>query len=313
MKPRPSNEARARRSRGIALIAVLWVVLLLAVIAGSLTMLTRTEIGLSRNLVLSAKAEALAEGGVYLAIGELLTPASSPQDGNREWQVETAAGRLDISFADVTGRIDINIAPPELIAGLFRAAGTEADVAEALADRIADWRDADDTSRPNGGEQSDYTGYELPVRVGNGPFLTADEIMRVPGMTRELWAHVGDAVTVHSRRPGLNPVYASRLALLTLPGMDAAVADAILAARSESDNNPSGQGGRIADIANLIPPEAHRYLAGGSSNIYAVRARAELPEGAIYILEAVIEPSPANDPPWRTHEWRPGNGEYGTR
>jgi len=118
VKPRPSNEALARRSRGIALIAVLWVVLLLAVIAGSLTMLTRTEIGLSRNLVLSAKAEALAEGGVYLAIGELLTPASSPQDGNRKWQVETDAGHLDISYVDVTGRIDLNIAPPELIAGL---------------------------------------------------------------------------------------------------------------------------------------------------------------------------------------------------
>ena len=64
----------SRSRRGVALIAVLWVVLLLSVIAGSLAMLTRTELGLSRNLVLSAKAEALAEGGIHLAINELLVP-----------------------------------------------------------------------------------------------------------------------------------------------------------------------------------------------------------------------------------------------
>jgi hypothetical protein len=45
-------------------------------------------------------------------------------------------------------------------------------------------------------------------------------------------------------------------------------------------------------IANLIPPEVRRYLTGGSSNIYAIRARAELSEGAVYILEAVIELTP---------------------
>lgn len=307
MKPQPSNEARAHRSRGVALIAVLWVVLLLAVIAGSLTMLTRTELDLSRNLMLSAQAEALAEGGIHLAIAELLYPVSASQGRKREWRVETEAGRLDISVADVTGKVDLNTAPPELVAGLFKAAGADAELAETLADRIADWRDADETSRASGGEQSDYAGYEPQPWVGDGSFLTADEITRIPGMTTELWILVADAVTVHSRRPGVNPLYASRLALLALPGMDAAAADEILALRGESSSDPTGQSLRTAEIVSLVPPEARRYLAGGSSNIYAVRARAELPEGAVYILEAVIEPTPANDPPWRTHEWRPGS------
>lgn len=309
MKPRPSNKARMRRSRGVALIAVLWVVLLLAVIAGSLTMLTRTELGLSRNLLLSARAEALAEGGVHLAIAELLYPASTVRRGSSEWQVETEAGRLDISLADVTGRVDLNTAPPELIAGLFEAAGAGAELAEILADRIADWRDADDTSRANGGEQSDYTGYDPPPRVGNAPFLTADEILRIPGMTIDLWTLIADAVTVHSRRPGVNPVYAPKLVLLALPGMDPEAADEIMAARSESAANATGQQVGIAETVNRIPSEARRYLAGGSSNIYVVRVRAELPEGAVYILEAVIEPTPANEPPWRTHEWRPGSAD----
>ena len=300
----------SRSSRGVALIAVLWVVLLLSVIAGSVAMLTRTELGLSRNLVLSAKAEALAEGGIHLAINELLAPGAAARalaDG-RVWRVELEAGHVDVSIADVTGRIDLNTAPPALIAGLFHAAGAEPELAETLADRIADWRDADETPRADGGEQADYAGYEPPVRVANGPFLSADEIMRVPGMTADLWARIANAVTVHSRRPGVNPLYASRMALLALPGMDAAAADTILAARSEAAADPAVRPAlRIAEIAGLVPAEARRYLTGGPSNIYAVRARAELPEGAVYILEAVIEPAPANDPPWRAHEWRPGN------
>ena len=298
-----------RSSRGVALIAVLWVVMLLSVIAGSLMMLTRTELGLARNLMLSAKAEALAEGGIHLAINELLAPAGAKRartDGGI-WRVELETSLIDISIADVTGRVDLNAAPPELIAGLFRASGAEPELADIMADRIIDWRDADENPRPNGGEQSDYAGYDPPVRVGNGPFLSADEIMRVPGMTRDLWARIADAVTVHSRRPGVNPLYASKTALLALPGMDSTAADDIIAARGEAAANSTNRpASRLPAIISQVPAEARRHLTGGPSNIYAVRARAELPEGAVYILEAIIEPTPANDPPWRTHEWRPG-------
>jgi general secretion pathway protein K len=276
--PRPDRSGHApRSSRGVALIAVLWVVLLLSVIAGSVAMLTRTELGLSRNLVLSAKAEALAEGGIHLAINALLAPdgeAKAHADG-RVWRVELEAGHVDVSVTDVTGRIDLNAAPPELITGLFHAAGAEPELAEILSDRIADWRDADETPRAEGGEQADYTGYEPPLRVANGPFLSADEIMRVPGMTADLWARVADAVTVHSRRPGVNPLYASKTALLALPGMDAAAADSILAARSEAASDPAVRPARrIAEIAGLVPPGARRYLTGGPSKISRPRRTA---------------------------------------
>lgn len=305
---RPHRPGRIpRSSRGVALIAVLWVVLLLSVIAGSLLMLTRTELGLSRNLVLSARAEALAEGGIHLAIYELLTPGSTirTQAGGSQWQVEMEAGLLDISVADVTGRIDLNAAPPAMLAGLLTAAGLDLAEAEALADRIADWRDPDDNVRPNGAEQADYAGYQPPIRVGNGPFLSADEILRIPGVTAQLWEGIADAVTVYSRRPGINPMHAPKAALRALPGVDDATADAIIATRSETDPDGSQQRA-VAEIAGMLPAEARRYLTGGPSTIYAIRARAELPEGAIYILEAIIEMTPAGDPPWLVHEWRAG-------
>lgn len=309
MKPRSSDPASGRGPRGVALIAVLWVVLLLAMIAGSLTMLTRTEIGLSRNLVIAAKAEALAEGGIQLAAARLLSATATGQPIG-SWQADLEGGHVEFTIVDVSGRIDLNAAQPELIAGLFRAAGA-GDMADRLADRIVDWRDTDEDPGPNGAEQADYGDLDPPIRVGNSPFLTTDEILRIPGITMELWELVADAVTVHSRRPGINPIFAPKLALLALPGMDDDTADEIIAARTESasgDDAPA-QRQRIAEILQFMPQEARRYLAGGSSNVYAVRARAVVPEGAVHVLEAVIEPAPGNKPPWRVHEWRPGTAE----
>jgi general secretion pathway protein K len=314
VKSRRSDLMYGGRSRGVALIAVLWVVLLLAIIAGSLTMLTRTELGLSRNLVLSARAEALAEGGIHLAAARLLSPGNTGP-GIASWQLEMDGGLVQVTSADVAGRVDLNVAQPELIAGLLRAAGA-GDMADSLADRIVDWRDTDDEPRPDGAEQADYAAFDPPVRVGNGPFLTADEILRIPGITMELWNRIADAVTVHSRRPGVNPLYAPKLALLALPGVDEAAADELIAARTQmdidaaKDDKPATQRQRISQTLQFLPQEARRFLAGGSSNVYSIRARAQLAEGAVYIIEAVIELVPGNDPPWRAHEWRPGTVGY---
>ena len=312
MKPRRSNRLPVDGARGVALIAVLWVVLLLAMIAGSLTMLTRTELGLSRNLVLSARAEALAEGGIHLAAARLLSPADSGPQGILTWQVQMDEDLIEIAAADIGGRVDLNVAQPELIAGLLRAAGA-GDMADSLADRIVDWRDKDDEPRPNGAEQADYAGIDPPVRVGNAPFLTADEILRIPGITMDLWERIAGAVTVHSRRPGINPLYAPKLALLALPGMDEAAADELIAARGQmiidagTDDKPATQRQRISETLQFLPQEARRHLAGGMSNVYVIRARARLTEGAVYAIEAVIELAPGNDPPWLTHEWRPAS------
>lgn len=64
------------RQRGIALIAVLWTVLLLALIATNFLTQTRTDARITRNLIDNAGAEALADAGVYRAIVALLASAT---------------------------------------------------------------------------------------------------------------------------------------------------------------------------------------------------------------------------------------------
>ena len=74
---RPSLGTRGvwmRGQRGLALVTVLWVLVLLSLIAASSTKTTRTEINVTRNIIDNAKAEALADAGVYQAIYALLYP-----------------------------------------------------------------------------------------------------------------------------------------------------------------------------------------------------------------------------------------------
>lgn len=306
----PDRKPVARTGgRGIALIAVLWLVLLLSVIAGSLLMLTRTELGLSRNLVLSAQARALAEGGVHIAAQAMLDtdPAARWIADGRSYGVQVETGNIEIAVQDVSGLIDLNAAAPELLAGLFQAVGVAEDEAVVLADRLADWRDPDDDRRPNGAEAGDYDTDGLEIRVGNALFLTPDEIQRVPGITTALWNRVAPVVTIYSRRPGINPSTAPRLAMIAIPGIDETIADEIIVAREETVNDPTlGPSVGAVNLASLIPASARRYTTGGKTNVFVIRSRATLTGGGEYAQQAVIELALRSTPPWRIHAWRPG-------
>jgi general secretion pathway protein K len=306
-----SHTVPAGRSRGVALIAVLWLGMLLAVIAGSLLTTTRSELRLARNLLDSARADALAEGGIYLAIPHLLdrdVATRWPVDGTVH-VVELETGRLEVAARDAAGRVDLNAAPPELLAGaappellagLFRAAGVETDAADILAARIADWRDRDDNVSPDGAEQADYDAGGFSVRVGNAPFATPGEILRIPGIDMALFAEIEGAVTVWSRQRGIDPTAAPRLALLALPGMSETAADSLIAARAEGDPDPRG-----TRLLPFIPDEARRWIARGGGRVVYLTAQAETPEGGIFRREAVIELRPTATPPYVTHAWRP--------
>ncbi len=66
LKTRAARYGGPGGRRGLALVAVLWVVMLLALVAASFMATTRTEIDLTRNLIEGAKAEALADAGVLM-------------------------------------------------------------------------------------------------------------------------------------------------------------------------------------------------------------------------------------------------------
>ena len=272
-----------KHQHGIALVLVLWATTLLTVIAASFAFSMRTDTLLAQNLAASARAQALADAGVQRALYEMFKPIADLQrwkgDGvPHQW--EFGGGKLSIMVLDVSGKIDLNSASDDLLKGLLKSVGLTDEESIVLLDAIVDWRDGDDLPRPKGAEVAEYKAAGLKYRPSNAPFETVNELQRVLGMTPDLYANLADALTVDSHQAGINAAIAPRKVLLALPGATVALVDAYLIARQE------------ALVKNLPPPPfapAAAAVAGDDGSVYSVRAEAALPDGTVFIREAVVK------------------------
>lgn len=296
----PHRKWQRRRQRGIALVAVLWGVVLLAVIAGSFTVTARTDSRLVRNLVENAKAESLAEAGIHLALLRLLDARDTQSwraDGSPQ-MVSFDGTRLTLAIQDEGGKIDLNRAPDALLKGLIRSVGVDEERSSALVDAIADWRDGDDFRRLNGAEEADYHAAGLAYGPKNSSFQIVEELEQVMGMTPGLYEKVAPSLTVHSRRPGVDPETAPREVLDALPGVLAADVEALLAARAFA-----AEGGPVV-ARSLTGVES--FMSRSRKRIYSLRAEVRTASGAVFVREAVVQLTRAPRSPYRFLAWTRG-------
>jgi general secretion pathway protein K len=296
-----TNQPRKRR-RGVALVTVLWVLALLALIAASFATNTRIEVNLARNLVENAKAEALAEAGVYQAIVGLMA-----EGGVEPWRVDGtvyawrfATGEVRVAIRDEGGKIDLNTGRDDILRGLFRAIDLDLQESNALADAILDFRDADDLRHVSGAEDSDYEAAELEHDAKDGPFEMVEDLQQVYGMTREIYEQIASSLTVYSRKPAPDQKIASPLVLEAISGRDSTVED-------EDAGDDGLQPGEV-------PPEeitdTPSVLQLGDSNarsgvsVYTIHAEGRMPSRAIFALEAVVRLGVAADEPYQFYAWR---------
>lgn len=318
------DAATRGRQRGIALIAVLWIVVLLSIVAASFMTETRTDTRLARNLIDITEAEALADAGVLCAInakmrslidqdfddfeddlGEPVVPVS--QAGTCELSELSGDGTLDrfgfaggevwISVQDDGGKIDLNIAPEALLRGLFLVNGLDQDQADAMVAAIADFVDDDHLAKLNGAEDGDYASAGLAWGAKDAPFESVAELQQVMGMTAALYERVAPVLTVRSGRPGIDPETASREALMALPNVSETAVDALIEARVSVDGDgllPELSG---ADDDILIP---------SSGRFFTILAEAHTASGAIFVREAAVEILGSLQRPFITHGWQRG-------
>lgn len=266
--------------RGLALVMVLWVVMLLSIMAGSFVYTTRTETTLISHAVDRARALAAVEAGMIYATYRQLKPIPEqpwPADGRvRNWQFGDA--EIAITLRDASGKIDLNHADRALFKGLLtNVGGLDDGDAEALLDKIEDFRDPDDLRRPQGAERADYQAAGRPGPK-NAPFESVDELQQVLDMNAQLYEGIADALTVHSYQAGINPEAAPAKVLYALPGIDSATVDDYLEQRRLS---------RERDEPPPPFPEAGAFQVG-PSGVYHVAARVLTEGGALVQAEAVL-------------------------
>jgi general secretion pathway protein K len=288
-------------TRGIALISVLWIAGLLAVMAAAFVSTSRTEARLARNQLENAKAQALADAGVQRAVLGLLE-----LDAERVWRADgriygfaLGEGEVRVSIRDEDGKIDLNEGPLELLAGLFIALDLEPDAAQALAERIVDFRDPDHDVLPLGAEDAAYLDAGLADGAADRPFVDEAELVRVLGMSKELYRRIRPHVTVHAAADGVDPTRATRAVLEALPGITPAVVERLLAA--DPDDDP------LAAIDDdVVLAQIDRYWLPSREAVFTVRAEAWTPGGGRFVREAVIELDGGPERPFLVHAWRQG-------
>lgn len=272
--------------RGIALVAVLWVLVLLATLVLGFVVEARTGLRIVHNDSETAEARAIADAGVTLAILGVFDPTPRSQwrgDGSVH-ALRYAGGTIQARVEDEDGKLDANMAPVTTLRSLFQTLGA------VDPDRIAAAIDARRRAVRAAADPS-VTGRPPPPA-----FTVLDDLRGLPGMTSELYQRLPDFVTVYSGQGSADPQTAPAEVLMSLPEVSPAQVQAYLAARVQPNGAPALQTGQ-------------QLLASSALRVFTIVSQARTPHGTTFTRRAVVTLTGVPDAPYRFLAWHEGHRE----
>lgn len=262
-----------RVSRGMALIAVLWIVAALSIMATSALRAVRVESRVIAQARQELEAQALGDGAIQMALQSIVA-GQYPLDRMTLADISFHGVPMQVQIMPLNGLVDINMAGLPLLERLFVVAGgLPADVAQLTAKGVVQTR-----------EQRDARGAAQR-------FLAEEDLLRVPGVDYDLYAKVEDLLTADLRGSGrVNPLAAPLGVLAVLAGGNTAVAAQISTARD------AGQVGvdTSALDGSLLDASASRRIR--------VQARVPLMDGGYVRVSRSVDfdARPPSGEPWQT-------------
>jgi general secretion pathway protein K len=208
----------ARGSDGFIVVAVLWILGALATLASIYAVYvinTATSMSVNKDRL---QAEALVTAALELTAYRVTAVGTDNRPSRGEFLFRLGNANVTVEFKSETGRIDLNMAPKELLVGLFAGFGAKYSDAEFYADRIIAWRAPSDPDKPND-EASAYRAAGLTYSPRQAPFAHVGELALVLGLPPFLVERAMPFVTVFSGRPEINIFAAPPEVLAAIPGM----------------------------------------------------------------------------------------------
>lgn len=279
MKPSlavPGMRSNRFDHRGVALIMVLWMVAALSIavmgIVHAMRSETRVLLAQRQMLQLQARGEAV----VALMLQEL---SLSQPAGQLPWAKRTVVfdgQTAQVEMWSVNGWVDVAQASPALLQTLFATAGGVGSAqAKALAQAVVKWREPDAVS-----------GAESRMNV-------VEDLMRVPGMSYDLYARLRPLVFAHAQGVGkVNPAAAPLDVLVVLTGGNRA--------RAVAMDNARRAGGTGMDATTLQP----EFVDNVVGSLFLFRVLLPLADGSVGVYESRVDrrPDSRSGLPWRIFE-----------
>lgn len=241
----------ASKHRGLALVAVLWLVAAVSVIATGLMQTVRSEARALAQIQDVTRASALGESAMQLTLQALVLEAKQV-DRQVIRQIAFEGAEVAVLVFPLNGYLDINKAPIELVRqALVVAAELPVARAEQLAQALMEYRSM---VGPNGKPNV----FEAP-----------EDIMRVPGFDYVVYARVASLITADIQGSGrINALAAPPQVLRVLAsGNDAAVAQFVAgreAGQIGVDQSAFNSAWLDASGSNYLEMQVLVPLAGGA-------------------------------------------------
>ena len=201
MRQSPNN-------RGIALILVILMISVIVAVTIQLNVASRAEIQEAANIGDGIMLSYIAKSGFNGAEALLVDDDNDVDSLTEDWanadllsamsEVLFGRGVFILFIVDESGKVpinklvdgtDYNDAIRELLVRLLESDEFNLDEQQVsdMVDAIKDWIDEDDEPTGFGAENAYYKGLEKPYPCKNGPLDSIDELLKIKGMTGELF------------------------------------------------------------------------------------------------------------------------------
>lgn len=283
-----------RRSgrEGFILVSVLVSLIVLGGLVAAVAYLTRAAVVGAAAAREALVTDALVNSGVELAGYELfsLRRPASLVNGQR---IRLNDGVVTLFTASEAGKIDLNGAPPELLAALWASIGAPGMTPETFAARVVDYRDLDDEPSKNGGAETPQYVAAGPNRLpANALFERIDDLQKVLDVTPAQVSMLAPMITVHNPSGKIAALDASPATLRVIPNGARALGQ-LQALKEQRDAGTSGDDQENA-LERLLGDAAKFVTLDSPPTAFTVRVEAER-NGSRRTVDVILTTSRAPD------------------
>lgn len=297
MRGRIGPYRQPHASRGFIIVATLWILLALAMLASIASVYVAQSAIALAPLEETLQTDALITAALELTTYRLSIPSPNGQRATRgAFHFRLARTSVDVEFLSEAARVDLNSAPKALIAGLFAALGAQSRDAGGYAERVVAWRTPARPGAPDS-EEALYRAAGLPYPPRRAPFNHIEELSLVAGLPPALVEQAASFVTVYSGRRDVNVLDAAPVVIAALPDMTPGRLNAFLDARETGSPDPQF-------LARALGDKQVGATTQGS-DAYRVRMRLAADSGRRQTAEVVILIQGPNDAaPYGVLSWK---------
>ncbi|HEY4847458.1 MAG TPA: type II secretion system protein GspK [Methylocella sp.] len=222
--PKPESVAG---TDGFIIVAVLWILAALAMLAAVYADFVAKTAVAARVYDSRLQSEALIAAGLELTAYRLLGYDDASRQTSGAFDFQLGLSHVGVEFRSEGARIDLNLAPKELLSGLCRVLGAKPEEADSYADRIVAWR-----TKPGPGNQNPeaeaYKSAGLNYGPRQAPFQNVAELRLVRDLPAVLVESALPFVTVFNGQAGIDVTVAAPQVVRALPGINPNLVDEII-------------------------------------------------------------------------------------